>query len=54
MPTMPLHFFTGYTHDEITKLNIDSINTLPREILTQEISKAASNKQRRFQFKHKA
>ena len=45
--------FYGYSHDEITRLNIDSINTLPRDILTQEIAKAASNKQRRFQFKHR-
>lgn len=45
--------FYGYTHDEITSLNVDDINTLPKEEIDIEMKKAFTQNHLHFHFIHK-
>lgn len=42
----------GYSHDEMTKLNIKDINTLPNEEVQAELDKARNDETNYFEFKH--
>jgi PAS domain S-box-containing protein len=44
--------FYGYSHDEITTMNISKINTLSDEQVREEMKAAKLNKRNHFDFKH--
>ncbi len=45
--------FYGYSHDELTRMNIRQINKLADEKIAQKINSAYENKRNHFVFKHK-
>lgn len=45
--------FYGWSLNELQKMNISQINTLPQEVLQKEIEKALKKKKVQFEFKHR-
>ncbi len=44
--------YYGYTHEEITKLFVHSINTLTEKEVEQELERSAKNQKNHYHFKH--